>query len=82
MIKPYGPAYLSEILEAELAAVVAHHTEMANLERECARLAKRGHLRLASYDEAEESDDRRWYDGNPADRSAGFLGAQSKLGFR
>lgn len=82
MTKPYGPAYLAEILEAELAAVVAHHTEMANLERECARLAKRGRPHLASYDEAEDSDDRRWYDENPADRSAGFLRAQSKLGFR
>ena len=59
MTKPYGPAYLSEILEAELAAVVAHHTEMANLERECARLAKRGRAHLAPSDEDAESDDRR-----------------------
>lgn len=73
MTKPYGPAYLSEILEAELAAVVAHHTEMAKLERECAKLAKRGRAHLAAHDEDAEGDDQRWYDGNPADRSAGFL---------
>lgn len=82
MTTRYGPAYLSEILEAELAAVVAHHTEMANLERECARLAKRGRARLADYAEDEESDDGRQNDENPADRSAGFLRAQSKRGFR
>ncbi len=58
MTKPYEPAYLSEILEAELAAVVAHHSEMANLERECARLAKHGRAYLAPNDEHAESDDR------------------------
>lgn len=82
MTKPYGPAYLSEILEAELAAVVAHHTEMTNLERECARLAKRGRAHLAPYDEDEDSDDGHQNDGNPADWSAGFLRSQSKLGLR
>ena len=82
MTNPYRPASLSEILEAELAAVVAHHTEMANFERECARLAKRGRAHLAPCDEEEDSDDRRQYDGNPAERSAGFLLGQSKLGFR
>lgn len=81
MTKPFGPAYLSEILEAELAAVVAHHTEMANLEWECARLAKRGRAHLTPYDD-EDNDDGRQNDGTPADRSAGFLRAQSKLGFR
>lgn len=41
MREPYDPRYLTEIIEAELAAIVAHHTEMARLERECAKLIER-----------------------------------------
>jgi glycerol-3-phosphate responsive antiterminator len=57
MTSSYEPACLSDILEAELSAVVAHHTEMANLERDCAKLKKRGRAAIAHDDADEEPDE-------------------------
>jgi len=56
MRKPYDQAYLTEILEAELAAVIAHHTEMANLEWECAKLIERRRAARA-WDEGDDESD-------------------------
>jgi hypothetical protein len=60
MRKPYDRQYLTEVLEAQLAAIVAHHTEMANLEWECARLLERRRLHGRS-DQSDDDDDD---DGN------------------
>lgn len=39
MTTPHDPLYLAAIREAELSAVAAHYTEIAGLERQCARLS-------------------------------------------
>ena len=47
--------HFRDIVEAELAAIVEHHSEMARLERECAKLRQRG-LRAREISDDEESD--------------------------
>lgn len=42
---------LSEIFQAEIQAIIEHHTLLANLERECARLIKVRSLRKHFDDE-------------------------------
>lgn len=56
MSGPYDREYLTEILEAELAAVVAHHAEMANLEWECAKLLERRRA-AREWDEGDDESD-------------------------
>lgn len=41
MTEPSDSHYPTAILDAELAAIIAHHAEIARLERECAKLLRR-----------------------------------------
>jgi hypothetical protein len=49
----HDPQYLAQIFEAELAAVLAHHIELARLERECTLLERRRRAHVVD-DEDEE----------------------------